>query len=488
MSQPSYAEQNLYINGELRAAENGRTFENISPISEEVIGVAADASMTDAEAALAAAREAFDNTDWATNHALRVKVLTRWIDIMDENIEEFKQATVAEVGCTWMFANGPQVAGPVSMARWPIEHLANYEWEEDRGVYEVMGLKNRRIVRKEAAGVVAAISPWNFPNQINLAKCLPALCAGCTVVLKAAPDTPWTSTLIGRYAKEAGFPPGVFNVLTASDPAEIGNFLSTDPRVDVVSFTGSTPVGRHVMANASATVKRVFLELGGKSAMIVLDDADLGTALFGTFGVCSHAGQGCSITTRLLVPKAKLAETEQTVKSYWQGLTYGGEDTSGDLMGPLISAKQQARVLGMIQMGLDEGARLVTGGSRPAHIEKGWFVEPTILSDVTNDMRIAQEEVFGPVLVIIPYEDEEDAIRIANDSIYGLSGAVFSATDEHALEVAARIRTGTMSINGATYLSPDAPFGGYKQSGVGREMGPEGFAEYIEHKTIAVPA
>ena len=488
MSQPSYGEDRLYINGELRDAEGGRRYDNVSPRTEEKIGEAADASLHDAEDALAAARNAFDTTDWPTNHSARVDVLRRFVQIMKDNIEDLKQATMVEAGATQFFVDGPQAVGPVEEASWVIDYLENFEWGRDIGNREVMGILSRRVVEKEAAGVVAAITPWNFPIQVNLAKCMPALAAGCTVILKAAPDTPWTAALLGRYAKEAGFPAGVFNVLTAQDPAEIGNFLTTDPRVDVVSFTGSTAVGRLISKNAADTVKRVFLELGGKSAMIVLEDADLATALFGVFSVCAHAGQGCAITTRLLVPKTRLAEAEELVVAYLGGVSYGSDDTSGEMMGPLISKKQQSRVLGMIEDASKEGARLILGGGRPAHLEKGWFVEPTVFSDVTNDMTIAREEVFGPVLVIIPYDDEDEAVRIANDSIYGLSGAVFSADEDRATAVARRIRTGTVNINGATFLGGDAPFGGYKQSGVGREMGPEGFEEYLETKTIAYPA
>ncbi len=484
MTQPDYAEQRLYINGEMCDAEGGRTYNNVSPITEEVIGVAADASLSDAGRALAAARDAFDNSDWSSDHAKRIGALRRFVGELENALDDMKAATMAENGCTKFFADGPQCAGPVSMSSWSLDYAEQFEWRRDIGEYEVMGINSRREVWKEAAGVVAAISPWNFPNQINIAKCMPALAAGCTVVLKSAPDTPWTAALLGRCAHKAGLPAGVFNVLTAADPAEIGDFLTADPRVDVVSFTGSTAVGRHVMARAAATVKKVFLELGGKSAMIVLEDADLASALFGTFAVTAHAGQGCAITTRLLVPRSKLAEAEEILKGYFAGITYGSEDTSGEMMGPLINARQRDRVLGMIERAKEDGARVVFGGGRPQHLDKGYYVEPTILSDVTNDMSIAQEEVFGPVLVIIPFEDDDDAVRIANDSIYGLSGAIYGS-DERVRAVAARIRTGTININGGNFLGPDAPFGGYKQSGIGREMGPEGFEEYLETKTVA---
>lgn len=486
MSQPSYGEQRLFINGELRPAEQGREYDNISPVTEQTIGVAADASLSDADAALVAARKAFDESEWATDPQLRVKCLRQFVEGMNQHIDDLRAATAAETGATQFFVNGPQCDGPVGMASWPIDYLEQFQWEREIGEAEVMGITSRRIVRKEAAGVVAAISPWNFPIQINLAKCMPALAAGCTVVLKSAPDTPWTASLLGRIAAQTDMPAGVFNVLTASDPAEIGDFLTRDPRVDVVSFTGSTAIGKHVMKNAADTVKKVFLELGGKSAMVVLEDADLGSALFGALSVCAHSGQGCAITTRCLVPRSKLAEAESLLEAYFAGMTIGSEDTSGEMAGPLINARQYKRVLSYIEKGKAEGAKLIVGGGRPAHCESGFYVEPTVFSEVSNDMTIAREEIFGPVLALMPYDDEAEALRIANDSDYGLSGAVYAATEERALAFARRMRTGTVNINGGNFLGPDAPFGGYKQSGIGREMGPEGFEEYLETKTMAI--
>lgn len=476
----------LYIDGHMQAAEAEQTYPNISPLTEQVIGEAADASLADAERAIAAARRAFDNTEWSRDHAHRLACLRRFVVALQEQAGQIRQAVGSETGATQMFVNGPQVDGPLSMASWPLDFLESFSWQRDIGEYEVMGIKSRRLVWKEAAGVVAAITPWNFPLQINLAKCLPALAAGCTVVLKAAPETPWSAAVLGLCAAQAGLPAGVFNVLTASEPVAIGELLSRDPRVDVVSFTGSTAVGRAVMRSAADTVKRVFLELGGKSAMVVLEDADLAAAMFGVFGVCAHSGQGCAITTRLLVPRQKLAEAEELAKSYLGGMSYGSEDSSGEMQGPLISNKQRQRVLDYIEQGVAEGAKLIMGGGVPAHLEQGFFVEPTVFSEVSNEMSIAREEIFGPVLVIIPYDDEADALRIANDSIYGLSGAVYSASEQRALEFASRLRSGTVNINGGNFLGPDAPFGGYKQSGVGREMGPEGFEEYLETKTVAI--
>jgi aldehyde dehydrogenase (NAD+) len=351
------------------------------------------------------------------------------------------------------------------------------------------GGPTRRLVSREAAGVVAAITPWNFPVQINIAKVIPALAAGCTVVLKPAPDTPWSASFLGRVAARCpDMPAGVFNVVTSSDKTTIGEMLSGDPRIDVVSFTGSTVVGRRVMENAAPTIKKVFLELGGKSAYIVLDDSDFATALPLAATVCFHAGQGCAINTRLLVPRSRYEEALAVLEPIFTHFPYGDRMDMTQIMGPLISAAQRDRVLDYIETGKAEGARVVTGGGRPPHIEKGYYVQPTLFADVTNDMTIAREEIFGPVLVVIPYEDDADAIRIANDSVYGLSGAVASADNARALRVARSIRTGTFGINGANFFAPNAPFGGYKQSGIGREMGVEGFEEYLEVKTIALPA
>jgi aldehyde dehydrogenase (NAD+) len=381
------------------------------------------------------------------------------------------------------------VDGPIAAIDFVLDTLADYEFEHDLPDMGTIGGPARRVVRREAAGVVAAITPWNFPLQLNLTKSIPALAAGCTVVLKAAPDTPWSASFLGRIAAECpALPRGVFNVLTSADKAAIGSMLSTDPRIDVVSFTGSTETGRRVMESAAKTIKKTFLELGGKSAYIVLDDADFATALPAAATVCYHAGQGCAIATRLLVPRARYEEALEFLKPIFQYIPYGDRNDMTQIMGPLVSAAQRDRVLGFIARGVAEGARLVAGGGRPPHLEKGYYVEPTLFADVTNDMTIAREEIFGPVLVVIPFEDDEDAIRIANDSIYGLSGAIASASVERALAVAKRIRTGTMSINGSNFFAPNAPFGGYKQSGLGREMGIEGFEEYLETKTIAMPA
>jgi aldehyde dehydrogenase (NAD+) len=354
---------------------------------------------------------------------------------------------------------------------------------------DVFGQRTRRLILREATGVVGAITPWNFPFFLNMAKLNPALAAGNTVVLKPAPDTPWSATLLGRLiAEETDIPAGVVNVVASSDHL-VGEVLTTDPRVDMVTFTGSTVTGRRIMAKASDTVKKVFLELGGKSANIVLDDVDdLSAACSGGgFAVCVHAGQGCAITTRLLLPRSRYEEGVELAAATMAGMTYGDPWDAANLMGPLVSEKQRQRVMGYIEKGKSE-ARLVRGGNVPPELPTGYFVEPTLFADVDPKATIAQEEIFGPVLAVIPYEDEDEAVRIANDSIYGLSGAITSTSEDRALAVARRIRTGTMSINGGVYLAPDVPFGGYRQSGTGREHGREGFEEYLETKTVAIAA
>ena len=483
-------ETRLLINGQLVDAKSGKTYDNIDPATEEVIGVAADAGKEDMELAIASARKAFDETDWSTNKEFRIKCLKQLSAGFKEVQEELRQQIIAEVGATKFTSSGPQTDGPIDGIDWVIGLLESYEWERELPVVDTQAGPSKRLVWKEAAGVVAAITPWNFPLQINLAKVIPALAAGCTVILKAAPETPWTASMFGRVVAEyTDIPAGVFNVITSSDPAEVAEMLTTDPRIDLVSFTGSTGTGKRIMAAGSETIKKVFLELGGKSAHIVLDDADMGSALLIGFGVCFHAGQGCAIATRFLLPKSRYEEGVAILKSYLESVEYGDPQSDSQLMGPLINKRQHEKVLAYIEKGKAEGARLVCGGSAATgNSGKGYYVQPTIFADVTNDMTIAQEEIFGPVVCVIPYDDDEDAIRIANDSIYGLSGSIFSDDIDRSIAMARRIRTGTLSLNSSNFFAPDAPFGGYKQSGVGREMGLEGFEEYLETKTVSVPA
>jgi aldehyde dehydrogenase (NAD+) len=478
----------LYIDGRFVPAKSGKTYPNIGPATGAVIGYAADAGAEDMDAAIAAARRAFDGTDWATDRELRIKVLTRFRDGLRAARDRIAAIAMEEAGSPAGCLAGPQCDAPIGFVDFPLETLRHFQFERELPVANTMGVPSRRLVWKEAAGVVGAITPWNVPIQINLAKCFPALAAGCTVILKPAPETPWLATVLAEVADKTGVPPGVFNVVTSADPALVGEQLVTDPRVDMISFTGSTGVGRRIMSVAAAQIKKVFLELGGKSAFIVLDDADFERVIpTSAFFVLYHAGQGCATFTRLLVPRARYEEAIGMLKAAFEAFPYTDPTSPHQIMGPLISERQRKRVLDYIRIGKEEGARLVTGGGVPEGLT-GFYVQPTVFADVDNSMRIAQEEIFGPVLVVIPHDGDDDAVRIANDSIFGLSGGVASASNERALKVARRIRTGTYSVNGGNYFAADTPFGGYKQSGIGREMGIEGFEEYLQTKSVAVPA
>jgi aldehyde dehydrogenase (NAD+) len=491
MSLARAGEGRMLIDGELVPARSGRSFPNVDPATEAEIGRVADGGPEDMEAAIAAARRAFDTTDWSTNHAFRLRCLQQLCAALEAQKDMLRPLIAAETGAPLGIcgAGGPQCDVPIGFGRWLLDFLPGYAWERDIGEATILGVKSRRIVRKEAIGVVAAITPWNVPLQINLAKCMPALAAGCTVVLKPAPDTPWSATEFGRIVAEGtDIPAGVFNVVTAADPREVGEQLVRDPRVDMVSFTGSTQTGRRIMALAAEGVKKVFLELGGKSANVMLEDANLQQALLSALAVCFHAGQGCAIATRLLVPRARQAEVEELLKAYFGYIAYGDPSSEQQIMGPLVNRRQMERVLDYIRVGREEGARLLLGGGRPAHLPRGFYVEPTVFVDVRNSMRIAQEEIFGPVLAVIAYADETEALAIANDSIFGLSGAVWSASEERALAFARKLRAGTVNVNGGNFYGADAPFGGYRQSGIGREMGREGFEEYLETKTVAIGA
>jgi aldehyde dehydrogenase (NAD+) len=484
---PLNPETRNLIGGELVGASNGGTFENVNPASEEVIGVCADGTKDDMHAAIGAARLAFDESDWSRDPAFRKKCLLQLHEALRGAKEELRSIVVAEAGSPVLLTYAVQCDLYVEAMPYWAELAASYEYERPMRDIQFMGQPQRRLLRREATGVVGAITPWNFPLYLNLCKLGPALAAGNTVVLKPAPDTPWSATTIGRLvAERTEIPPGVVNVVASSDHL-VGELLSTDPRVDLVTFTGSTATGRRVMECASATVKKVFLELGGKSAQIVLDDADLGKVLPGVGMICTHAGQGCAITTRLLLPRSRYEEGLALAQASFEKLAYGDPNNPAHLMGPVVSRKQQQRVLGYIEKGKREGARLLAGGGTPKHLPKGFYVEPTLFADVDPGATIAQEEIFGPVLAVIPFEDDDDAVRIANDSVYGLSGAVTSANEERALAVARRIRTGTLGVNGGMWFDVDTPFGGYRQSGLGRENGVAGFEEYLETKVIALP-
>jgi aldehyde dehydrogenase (NAD+) len=475
----------LFIDGELSSGNAG-TFPTINPATEEVLGVAADADAEDMGRAVDAARRAFDDTDWSRNTELRVRCVRQLRDAMREHIEELRELTISEVGAPRMLTAGAQLEGPVGDLGFSADSAESYSWKQDLGEAAPMGIPTRRTIAREAVGVVGAITPWNFPHQINLAKLGPALAAGNTVILKPAPDTPWCAAVLGEIiAGHTDFPPGVVNIVTSSDHS-VGALLAKDPRVDMVSFTGSTATGRNVMADAAATIKKVFLELGGKSAFIVLDDADLaGACSVSAFTASMHAGQGCAITTRLVVPRARYDEAVAIAAGTMSSIKPGDPTEGGTVCGPVISARQRDRVQGYLDSAIAEGGTFACGGGRPADRATGFFIEPTVIAGLTNDARVAREEVFGPVLTVIAHDGDDDAVRIANDSPYGLSGTVFGGDPDRAAGVAARLRVGTVNVNGGVWYSADAPFGGYKQSGIGREMGLAGFEEYLETKVVA---
>ncbi|VWX54085.1 aldehyde dehydrogenase family protein [Novosphingobium sp. 9U] len=484
-------EAKLFIDGELRGATGGATYDLTSPWTGEPVGKAANATADDVEAAIAAARNAFDNTDWSSdeNRENRLAIVTKYRELFEANRERLAQLAIHEAGA----AQGAVIRAHVNMALdgWD-DYLAVFprvEWEKDYGEKEAFGSIHKRVAVREAIGVVGAITPWNVPLYVNIGKVVAALLAGCTVILKPAPNTPGMGAIFGELANEAGIPKGVFNVVFGEDPALAGEMLVTDPRVDLISFTGSTGVGKRIMEQGAQTLKRVFLELGGKSAKIVLDDAPNFAMEVGMTMLVFHAGQGCAVQSRLLVPRSRYEEAKQILKGAYSnfGDNWGDVEHPQHVMGPVVSKRQMERVLSYIEIGKQEGATLLHGGSARPDKGGGWFIEPTVFVDVTNDMRIAQEEIFGPVLVVIPYEDDEDAIRIANESNYGLSGGVSSGDHDRAVRVAKRIRTGSVSVNNGMCISGDIPFGGYKASGVGREWGVEGIEEYTELKMLAWP-
>jgi acyl-CoA reductase-like NAD-dependent aldehyde dehydrogenase len=474
----------LLIDGQLVEAPTATV--SLNPTTGEVLGEAPDATVEQAVAAVKAARRAFDTTDWSTNVEFRVRCLNQLHEALVKHREELRELTIAEVGHPRVMTYGAALDVPIDIVKYYADLAAGYSFTEELPEVESHGIKNRRWVEKEAAGVVSAIIPYNYPTQIAVAKVAPALAAGCTVILKGAPQTPLITLALGEIiANETDIPAGVVNVIT-SPSVEVAEVLTGHPDVDMISFTGSTPVGRRIMEVAAKTVKKVFLELGGKSALIAVDDADADfLALIATMTICSHAGQGCAVTSRLLVPRSRKDEFVEKVKATIENIKVGDPALEETYVGPLISAEQREKVDGIVQRAVAAGATLVAGGK--SIDGPGYFYAPTVLADVDQDSEIAQDEVFGPVLTIIAYEDDDDAVAIANNSIFGLSGSVFGADDDRAIAIARRIRSGTISVNGGNWFAPDSPFGGYKQSGIGREMGVPGLEEFLERKTLAVP-
>ncbi|WP_370331533.1 aldehyde dehydrogenase family protein [Mycolicibacterium hippocampi] len=484
-------ESRMLIDGKLVDGEVG-TFTNINPANEEVLGTVSDASKADMIRAIDAARRAFDETDWSRNRLLRQRCLQQLHEAIEGEREELREELIREVGAPRAVTHGPQLDAPLEDGlRYPARLIDEFPWETDLGdtVVSVTGVNTTRKVWHEPVGVVGAITPWNFPFEVAINKLGQALAAGNTVVLKPAPDTPFNATRLGRLiAEHTDIPAGVVNVVTASDHL-VGEELTLSPKVDMISFTGSTTVGKRIMEKGAATMKRLFLELGGKSPTIVLEDADFNTACLIGIGPLMHAGQGCAAPTRMLLPRSRYDEGVAILQGIYENINAGDPQDPGTLCGPVISAKQQSRILGYVRKGVDEGATLLVGSTEPPEeFDRGFWVRPTLFTDVDNSMTIAQEEIFGPVLAVIAYDDEDDAVRIANDSAYGLAGNVMSGSLERSLAIARRLRAGFIGLNGTAGYGADTPFGGYKDSGVGRQNGLVGFSQYTEVKSVAYPA
>ncbi|MBI4934344.1 MAG: aldehyde dehydrogenase family protein [Actinobacteria bacterium] len=469
------AYEQLYINGQWVASAGTDTLSVTDSATEEVIATIPDGTASDVDAAVAAAKAAFPAWS-ALSKEDRAAYLMKIHAGLEARTDEIAEIIAKEVGMPVWLSSMIQVGLPKGNFKGAADLLGSYQFEEQVG--------NSLVVR-EAIGVVGCITPWNYPlHQIAL-KVAPALAAGNTVVLKPSEVAPINAFILAEIVHEAGLPAGVFNLVTGVGPV-VGEAISAHPDIDMVSFTGSTRAGKRVAEVAAQTVKKVALELGGKSANVILADADFGKAVSDGVGKCFlNSGQTCTALTRMLVPRERLAEAEAIAVGTAQAAFQPGNPfEAGKFVGPLVSAAQRDRVRGFIQKGVDEGATLLTGGAEaPEGLEQGYYVQPTIFSNVTRDMTIAQEEIFGPVLSIIPYDTEEEAIEIANDSIYGLAGGVWSGDADHAKAVARRIRAGQVEVNGGAF-NPSAPFGGYKQSGLGREAGKFGLEEFLEVKAL----
>ncbi len=464
----------FYINGEWVSPSTDTTIDVINPATEEAIGVVAMGGEADVEAAVAAAKTAFETFSQTTREE-RLELIDRILAAYQERMPEIAQAISQEMGAPLALANAAQAPSGLGHFMTTRNVLANFEFEEDMG--------SARVIR-EPAGVCALITPWNWPINQIACKVAPALAAGCTMILKPSEVAPYNAILFAEVLDQAGVPAGVFNLVNGDGPT-VGSALSSHPDVDMVSFTGSTRAGVEVAKNAAPTVKRVAQELGGKSANIILDDADFGKSISrDVFGMCMNSGQSCNAPTRMLVPNARMDEAAAIAKAAAENVKVGDPSAEGTTIGPVVSEVQWNKIQNLIQEGIDEGAKLEIGGTgRPEGLNSGFYVKPTVFSHVTNDMTIAREEIFGPVLSLIGYEDDDDAIRIANDTLYGLSGYVSSGDPERAKAVARKMRTGNVHLNGAP-VNNEAPFGGYKQSGNGREWGAFGMEEFLEVKAI----
>ncbi len=464
----------LYINGAWVPSTGSGSIEVVNASTEEVMGSVPEGTVADMEAAIAAAKGASEA--WAAEGVEeRAKYVQRIAEGLKGRMDEIAATIAGEVGMPIKLATGIQVGLPVGTTESVVNLVKEFPFEEEVG--------NSLVVR-EPMGVVGCITPWNYPLHQIMAKVAPALATGNTVVLKPSEVAPLNAFMLAEVIDEVGLPAGVFNLVSGYGPV-VGEVLATSPDVDMVSLTGSTRAGRRVSELAAATVKKVHLELGGKSPNVVLDDADFAQVIGkGVFACYLNSGQTCTAHTRMLVPRDKMDEVAEMAKAAAESFPLGAADDPSNLLGPLVSEAQWNRVQDYIRKGIEEGAELVTGGlGRPEGIEKGYFVKPTVFKNVDNSMTIAQEEIFGPVLSIIGYEDEDDAVRIANDTVYGLAAGVWSADQERAKRVARRIKAGQVDVNGGAF-NPIAPFGGYKQSGNGRELGKFGIEEFLQVKSL----
>ncbi|MEU6738213.1 aldehyde dehydrogenase [Streptosporangium sandarakinum] len=468
----------LFIGGDWVAPAGTGTIDVVSPHTEEVVGRVPDGTAADMDRAVAAARQAFDHGPWPRmTMAERAAVVGRLAEIYASRQEEMAELITMEMGSPITFSRMAQAPQPLGMLQYYAELGRTFSVEEERP-----GTFGPVIVRREPVGVVAAVVPWNVPQFVIMIKLAPALVAGCTVVVKPAPETPLDSYLLAEMVKEAGIPDGVVNIVAAG--REAGEHLVSHPGVDKVAFTGSTAAGRRIAAICGEQLKRCTLELGGKSAAIILDDCDLPSAMgFLSIATLMNNGQACVAQTRILASRNRYDEVVEAVAGMVRAMPVGDPADPATGIGPLVAERQRERVENYIRIGIDEGAKPVLGGlERPR--DRGWYVAPTVFAGATNEMRIAREEIFGPVLTVIPYENEDDAVRIANDSDYGLHGTVWTADPEHGVEIARRVRTGSYGVN-LLMIENSSPFGGYKSSGLGRELGPEGLAAYLEYKSIA---